>query len=340
MANPRPQQLTVDNNIVEVLETTTVDFIAVNSGTCTGDFNSNRLNTNTISATGTIVGDHLVANSGTLAVKLTTPSFQANTGVYLTSLTVSGLPVRIDSLGVGSGITAIVQDTAPVLGGNLNANSNNISAINALTANTGNFPISCTAGSFNGNTLSLALSATADHLIANSGTLSAKLITQNVQASTGTFSSSLTVSGIPVTLAPQILTYYFIAGTATASVNATAAPQLYNGTIQAIQQVDLSNCKEVRLDAIQIVAGAAGCRFACNGKTGSFSSTVGNYTTICTAGVNGNLSIEGTTANAHKDTGWLPLLPAFQKECFLAVVVSGGNGTADPSFSIMKISAR
>lgn len=166
MADPRPQQLTLPNTIVNVVETSIVDFIAVNSGTCTGQFESNQLKSNIITNSLSLTTDHLIANSGTLTGLTTSDTFQANKGIFLTTLTISGTPVDIS----GGGISSLSEDPSPTLGGNLSGNSNSITGLAGVTANTGNFPVSCTAGAYNGNSMSLALTANADHFVANSGT--------------------------------------------------------------------------------------------------------------------------------------------------------------------------
>jgi hypothetical protein len=337
VATPRPQELTIENKVVEVVETSIVDLIQVNSGTCTGNFSANSFSSNTIGNVGAVTTDHIVANSGTLSGKVISNAIQANSGVFLTSLTISGIPV---STGAGSGITAVVQDTAPVLGGNLNGNSKDISALNSITANTGSFPISSTAGQINGNNASIAFTTTSDHLVANSGTFSGKVIGGTSQFSNGSFSSSLTISGIPVPILGAYRTYYFISGAPTASTNTPSAPRLYNSSIGFVQMADLTGCKEVRFEGVQIAAGSSSCRITCNGTIGAFSSTVGSYSSISPSGENGELSINGNTGSAYKDSGWVPLLETFRSECFLAVVTSGGNGSLDPSFSQLKITAR
>ena len=70
MAQPRPEQLTLPNKIVDVVETSIIDLVQVNSGTCTGNFDINTITSNRVAATGAVLADHLVANSGTLTGKV------------------------------------------------------------------------------------------------------------------------------------------------------------------------------------------------------------------------------------------------------------------------------
>lgn len=246
MSLTRAEQLTTDHNIVEVVETSIVDLLQINSGTCTGnfatnsfsgnsitlsgpvtanylvvnsgslsgDFVTNTIHSNTITNTGKVITDHLMANSGTLSGKLTANVLQTNLCVATTNLTsasgtitsfastsgtfgnltVSGIPVRIDSAGIGS-ISAVVQDTNPVLGGNLNGNSKSITSLSSITANTGSFPVSLSVGTLNSNTISNTGNITGDLLVANSGSLTGKITASsgtitNLGGTTSTFTNN------------------------------------------------------------------------------------------------------------------------------------------------------
>jgi len=61
-----------------------------------------------------------------------------NSAEFSNSLTVSGVPVRTDAPGVGN-LDNVVEDTSPQLGGNLDAQSNDITDVGTLASATGNY---------------------------------------------------------------------------------------------------------------------------------------------------------------------------------------------------------
>lgn len=132
---------------------------------------------------------HGIGIAGEIAVPSgTIGAIVSETGAFSTGLTVSGVPVDIGGV-AGGGINNVVEDITPELGGTLDALSEDIINVNALTAVTGTFTTGVTIGSG-----SVHITETRLDCDAAGATLNFPV---------GEFTESLTVSGIPVDIAAQ-----------------------------------------------------------------------------------------------------------------------------------------
>ena len=103
-----------------------------------------------------------ISGNLTVSADIGGSSITAAAGTFTNELTVSGIPVSLSDV---EGITSIVEDTTPQLGGNLDAQSFDISSVNSLTAVTGTFTEGLTVGTSTVN-------ITPEGIIAPSGTFS------------------------------------------------------------------------------------------------------------------------------------------------------------------------
>lgn len=315
-----------------VIDSVTTDFLACNSGTCTGSFSANAL----------------AANSAAVTGQITAGSVQVNSGAFLTSLTISGVPVvTADHVG----ISALADDAAPTLSANLNANSKSIINLDSVIANSASFALNVGADSFTGNTISLAGAGSMASLNANSiavtgnvgagsvsvnsGSFAVGLTAGGVTANNGAFASSLTISGVPVAKANVPAQRIYMSLHPATVTNMSSTLNFYTNAADRVQLADLTNMNEVRFTATQLVAGATNARMRLNYAT-SFQTSASSYDKVLsTAGTNGGVELNVSTANGVRDSGWLPLRSEAKGNVYLAVVISGGDGAADPSFGAL-----
>ena len=305
--------MTTSAFVVASIDSISSDYITCNSGSCTGTFTSNIVNSNYGSFTGTV----------------TTNNLQANNGIFATSVTVSGLPVRTDSL---VGISALVEDANPTLSANLNANSKSVVNLDSLIANSAAFALNVSAGSINANSGAFAGNVGADSVTVNTGSFALGLTSGVVTANEGNFISSLTISGSPVAKANVPPMRLYLSTNPVTINNMPSNLNLYTNTTAVVQFADLTHMKEVRFFATQAISGASTARMRLNYSSSFQTTAVGYNEVLSTAGTNGGVELNINSANAVKDSGWLSLRNQAKGPIYLAVVVSGGDGSADPQF--------
>ena len=111
-----------------------------------------------------------------------------------------------------------------------------------------------------------------------------------------------------------------------------SALNLLDNAATGVQLADLTNMSEVRFYATQTATGSTNARMRLN-FANSFQTTAPGYSgVLSTAGINGGVELNVSTANGVRDSGWLPLQSQAKAPIYLAVVISGGDGMADPQF--------
>lgn len=134
--------------------------------------------------------------------------------------------------------------------------------------------------------------------------------------------------------ATSILQFYSSLSSATAVTNLpSAAALLTPSSTVGTFQVDLTNALSARIVIrTDSVAAAAGSKLILRYATTN-TSTVGSYSDIGTSEV----SVSPTAGSTAYASSWITLAAGAKANVFVAVVVSGGDGVVDPSFSQIRM---
>lgn len=136
--------------------------------------------------------------------------------------------------------------------------------------------------------------------------------------------------------APLIVPFNHVAGTFTVWSNMPADETFLLGSFNHVLQVDLSDYSECRLTVTRgTVAAANGALIRLKYKT-TFSTTVGDYSTIGTSAV----SVDVTNGSTVNTSSWIPLADGAKADVFLAVAGDDGDASADPDFGAIIASFR
>jgi hypothetical protein len=189
------------------------------------------------------------------------------------------------------------------------------------------------AGSVDTNSVACAGNISAGSLSTNSVSVAGALTCGSVNSNSGQFAVSLSVGGENVLTEAYVPpTRYYISNSPITITNMPATLNLFASGANYVQLADLGDKSEVRFLVNQTTAGASGSKIRLNYSTG-FGLNPEDYSgTLSTAGLNGGVELDISAGNAVHSTGWLPLNPAAKASVYLGVVVSGGNGSADPKF--------
>lgn len=110
--------------------------------------------------------------------------------------------------------------------------------------------------------------------------------------------------------------------------NMPAALTFYNGTLGAVQKVDLTKYTQVRLLVNKLgTAGAATSKIRLLYRT-AYDATVGNYNTIGTSEVECAVNV----TNTFIDSGYINLASPAKADVFVALSGINGDGAIDPIF--------
>jgi hypothetical protein len=128
-------------------------------------------------------------------------------------------------------------------------------------------------------------------------------------------------------------------GSSTGQITWASMPSaltMYAGVTYGIRQADLRNFTQARLVHRRgTTAGATGSKIIVRYRTGAASDTPTDYSDFST-----ELSVPLTGTNANVDSGWIDLPAAAKADVFLALLGSGGNGTASPTFGVIELQFR
>lgn len=108
--------------------------------------------------------------------------------------------------------------------------------------------------------------------------------------------------------------------------NQVAAEQFLSNSNRNVTKVDLTGKTQVRLLCRVITGGAAGAKIVLKYKTGAYSDTVGDYSTIGTSEVSCSIA----TNNTHIDSGWINLAAGAIADVMITVTQVDGDAAADP----------
>lgn len=239
-------------------------------------------------------------------------------GSRASNVSIVGNTITIDSppdttAAGGAGITAIVQDLTPQLGGNLNAAGFNITGGGVYRATTlSGVTVTGTTAEFSGK----------------------------VSGQSGEFPYSLTVSGKPAQIwSKDKFTVANSNGLAAnvALTNMAAAANFFgiSGAMGAINKVDAGGKCQVRLQGNVTVSGVVNSAARLRAKIGPYTQTIANYTDVLVTG-SLMLTMKKEMVGTWQDTGWWSLRPEFRRDdVYFCVSVSGGDGAADPAWGGM-----
>jgi hypothetical protein len=117
--------------------------------------------------------------------------------------------------------------------------------------------------------------------------------------------------------------------------NMPAADTFLFSSHRHITKVDLTGMTYIRLKVNkQATAGNTGAKLILR-YSPTFSTTVGSYIDIGTS----ECSVTVDVTNTYLDSGWIEIDDSAKDDVFIAVVGNGGNGTLDPTFGNISISA-
>lgn len=238
--------------------------------------------------------------------------------------------VVTDSLSANSG-----SCTGNFSSGSISTNSIGVTGgvvADSVQANSALIIGAAAAASLSTNSISVTGNIASDSLTANSASFTGNITTNSITANSGSFATSLSVGGVPVAKANFPLIRAYLSVNSITLTNMPSTLNLFSNGAEAVQLVDLTNMNEVRLMATQTSAGASTAKMRLN-YSNTFQTTAASYNEVLsTAGANGGVELELTTSNAVKDSGWLPLRASAKGPKYLTVLVSGGDGSADPRF--------
>jgi hypothetical protein len=116
--------------------------------------------------------------------------------------------------------------------------------------------------------------------------------------------------------------------------NQAAAQQFLMNTARYTMNLDLSDFKQVRLNAYKdATAGNAGAKLFVIYKAGAWNSTIGNWSNIGVTEVSVGIDV----TNQPLTSGWVDLAAAAQADVWVGVAQVGGNGTLDPVFGTIAL---
>jgi hypothetical protein len=144
------------------------------------------------------------------------------------------------------------------------------------------------------------------------------------------------------TAAVQPVMYVPIHAAANSTLSWSAMPSaetMLNASTSRIQKLDLTNYTSVRLIAKVNTAGASGAKLIARYNTaGSVSSTIsGNWTSDLGAS---EVSVAFGASTGMFDSGWISIAASAKGDYHVAVIGSGGDGSASPAFGGIQLQFR
>ena len=133
-------------------------------------------------------------------------------------------------------------------------------------------------------------------------------------------------SGNIISGVPPIYRITFVSAGNFTLTNMASALQFYNNQTGYITRADLSGYKRVRLHVMKGgTSGASSSKIIIRYRT-TFSTTTTDYIDIGTTEV----SVPINVTNAYQTTSWINLATLAKGDVFIALMQSGGDGSADP----------
>lgn len=275
-----------------------------------------------------------VAASGSLQSQVGGKALIGSDGVTVTSgsstITLAGFRTEfVNASGtlqtdINTRLSAVVQDTAPQLGGNLDVNNKTIFSTTGQNVR---------LVTDSGDLVKATIGATDRLVVSGTGVG----VAGNFVAGRGDFDTGLTVSGVPVQIKRDILRVNLI--TNSTWTNAPSARELYGttggaGNRESIRLADLTDYNQVRfvvnqLGGSTLSTASIALKYApVTGVTITGASS-NDYLDVTTTG---SLSYSAGTLNLQLFSDYQTLVPAARGQVFLAVVGSGWSGSQDPQY--------